>query len=154
MVLFDVNVLLYAFRTDAVDHAKYRAWLTETLHSGAACGVAELALAALIRISTHPRAFTKAASLEDAIQFVEWVRDHPASAMVNPGSRHWQIFTGLCRVAGVRGAMVTDAYYAALAIESGAEWITTDRDYARFPGLRWRHPLDDQRARVSGPEDT
>ena len=36
----------------------------------------------------------------------------------------------------------TDAYHAALAIEHGAEWITTDRDYARFTGLRWRHPLD------------
>ena len=32
---------------------------------------------------------------------------------------------------------------AAPAIESGSEWITTDRDYSRFPGLKWRHPLDD-----------
>jgi len=37
--------------------------------------------------------------------------------------------------------MVADAYLAALAIGSGSEWVTTDRDYARFPGLRWRHPL-------------
>jgi hypothetical protein len=40
------------------------------------------------------------------------------------------------------GALVPDAYFAALAIESGSEWVTADRDYARFPGLRWRHPLD------------
>jgi len=31
---------------------------------------------------------------------------------------------------------VADAYLAALAVESGSEWIITDRDYARFPGLR------------------
>jgi predicted nucleic acid-binding protein len=35
-----------------------------------------------------------------------------------------------------------DAYFAALAIEHGCEWITADRGFARFPGLRWRHPLD------------
>lgn len=143
MVCFDVNVLLYAFRTDAVDHARYKAWLTEALQGGAVCGLSELALAGMIRISTHHRVPTRPASLEEALRFVDWLRDHPNTAIVAPGPRHWNIFTGLCRAAGVRGAMVTDAYYAALAIEIGAEWITTDRDYARFPGLRWRHPLSD-----------
>lgn len=61
---------------------------------------------------------------------------------MSPGERHWEIFTRLCRSARARGNLVPDAYLAALAIESGTEWITTDRDYARFPGLRWRHPLD------------
>lgn len=41
-----------------------------------------------------------------------------------------------------KGNLIPDAYLAALAIESGSEWITTDRDYSRFPGLRWRHPLE------------
>jgi hypothetical protein len=58
-----------------------------------------------------------------------------------PGERHWDIFQRLCREANAKGNLIPDAYLAALAIESGAEWITTDRDYARFPGLRWRHPL-------------
>ena len=61
--------------------------------------------------------------------------------LVGPGNRHWEIFTRLCREAEVKGNLIADAYLAALAIESGSEWITTDRDYARFPGLRWRHPL-------------
>jgi hypothetical protein len=59
-----------------------------------------------------------------------------------PGERHWEIFTRLCRGTDAKGNVVPDAYLAALAIEAGAEWVTTDRDYARFPGLRWRHPLD------------
>ena len=58
-----------------------------------------------------------------------------------PGPRHWEIFIRLCRAARVNGNLVPDAYLAALAIESGSEWITTDRDYSRFPGLRWRHPF-------------
>jgi predicted nucleic acid-binding protein len=60
---------------------------------------------------------------------------------VVPGVRHWEIFDRLCRAAGAKGSLVADAYLAALAIESGSEWITTDRDFSRFPGLRWRHPL-------------
>jgi hypothetical protein len=62
--------------------------------------------------------------------------------VLSPGPRHWQIFTGLCAETGARGNLIPDAYLAALAIETGSEWITTDGDYRRFPGLRLRHPLD------------
>ena len=61
--------------------------------------------------------------------------------IIAPGTRHWEIFERLCVTAGAKGNRVADAYLAALAIESGCEWITGDRDYSRFPGLRWRHPL-------------
>ncbi|PYQ24292.1 MAG: hypothetical protein DMF79_02095 [Acidobacteria bacterium] len=53
----------------------------------------------------------------------------------------WEIFKRFCRDYGIRGSLVADAYFAALAVESGSEWVTTDRDFARFPELRWRHPL-------------
>jgi len=66
----------------------------------------------------------------------------PDAAVLSPGPRHWQIFTGLCAESGARGNLVPDAYLAALAIETGSEWISTDRDYRRFRGLRLRHPLD------------
>jgi len=33
-----------------------------------------------------------------------------------------------------------DAAHAAVAIEHGALWVTLDRDFARFPGLRWAPP--------------
>ena len=58
-----------------------------------------------------------------------------------PAARHWAIYEQLCVAAGAKGNLVSDAFIAALAIESGCELITTDRDFARFPGLRWRHPL-------------
>jgi predicted nucleic acid-binding protein len=79
--------------------------------------------------------------MEDALQFVLALRERPNRVAVTPGPRHWELFSGLCRTAGARGNLVPDAYFAALAIESGSEWITTDRDFSRFPGLRWRHPL-------------
>jgi hypothetical protein len=51
------------------------------------------------------------------------------------------IFRDLCRAANAKGNLIPDAYLAALAIECGGEWVTMDREYARFPGLRWRSPL-------------
>src|SRR3970040_71577 len=66
----------------------------------------------------------------------------PASyAAPPPASRDWAIFRRLCLTAGAKGNLVADAYLAAIAIEAGGEWITLDRDFSRFPGLRWRHPL-------------
>ena len=79
-----------------------------------------------------------------ALGFVEGFRGQPNAIPVAPGPRHWELFAKLCRTASVKGNLVPDAFLAALAIESGSEWISADRDFARFPGLRWRHPLDDR----------
>jgi toxin-antitoxin system PIN domain toxin len=76
-----------------------------------------------------------------ALDFADILRTHPNAVVVQPGPRHWQIFSSLCRAVDAKGNLVPDAYLAALAIETGSEWITTDRDYARFPSLRWRHPF-------------
>jgi hypothetical protein len=142
MILLDVNVLLYAHREDAPDHPRYREWLGSTLASEAAYGISDLVLSGFIRVATHPRVFDPPSPMRGALAFAEAVRDRPNAVPIAPGPRHWPIFLRLCRIAGVKGNLVPDAYCAALAIESGSEWITTDRDYARFPGLRWRHPLE------------
>jgi hypothetical protein len=107
-----------------------------------AFGMAELVLSGFLRIVTHARVFSPPSPLEKALEFAEMLRSQPHCVLVRPGERHWDVFTGLCRRTAVRGNLVADAYLAALAIESGSEWITTDRDYSRFPGLRWRHPLE------------
>jgi toxin-antitoxin system PIN domain toxin len=91
---------------------------------------------------THPRVFDPPDPVDAALAFAAAVRSQPASILVGPGERHWAIFDQLCRAASVRGNLVPDAYLAALAIETGAELVTADRDFSRFPGLRWRHPLD------------
>lgn len=137
-----INVLVYAHRADAHGHARYREWLGETLDADAAFGLSDLVLSGFLRVATHPRIFRDPSPLETALAFAAEIRDRPNCVSVTAGDRHWDIFTRLCRAAGARGSLVPDAYLAALAIEAGAEWVTTDRDYARFPGLRWRHPLD------------
>src|SRR6476620_8350415 len=142
MILLDVNVLVYAHREGALDHTRYARWLEDVATGDAAFGLADLVLSRFIRIVTHPRIFTPPTPLADALAFVEGLRTRPNCVPVAPGTRHWELFTAACRRAGARGNLVPDAYLAALAIESGCEWITTDRGFARFPGLRWRHPLD------------
>lgn len=90
---------------------------------------------------THPRVFSPPTPIERALEFADALRGQPNCVVLAPGPRHWDIFTRLCRAVGAKGNLVPDAYLAALAIETGSEWVTTDRDYSRFPGLRWRHPL-------------
>ncbi len=143
MFLFDVNILVYAHREDAPQHEAYREFLEKLINSEQAYGMADLVLSGFLRIVTHPRIFKPPSDMATALAFARQVRNRPNCVTVSPGPRHWKIFTRLCEKAGVKGNLVPDAYFAALAIESGSEWITTDRDFSRFPGLRWRHPLDD-----------
>jgi len=142
MILPDVNVLVYAFRSDMPRHEDYRTWLESVVDDESAFGISDLVASGFVRVVTHPRAFAHPSLVDKALAFVEALKGQPNSVSILPGTRHWGIFSQLCRAVNAKGNLVPDAYLAALAIESGSEWITADRDYARFPGLRWRHPLD------------
>jgi uncharacterized protein len=111
------------------------------VRSEGAFGISELVLSSFLRVVTNARIFRLPTPLSVALEQAEALRSRPNGVTVSPGARHWRIFADLCRASGAKGAIVADAYFAALAIESGSDWITTDRDYARFTGLRWRHPL-------------
>ncbi|MGA7304507.1 MAG: type II toxin-antitoxin system VapC family toxin [Rhodothermales bacterium] len=141
MILVDVNVLVYAHRADTDRHEEYRAWLEALWAAPSTHAVSEMVLSGCLRIITHHRVFDPPTPLKQALGFVDQVRSRPNAVTVAPGARHWDIFTDLCRKTEAAGNLVPDAYLAALAIESGSELITTDRDFARFPHLRWRHPL-------------
>lgn len=141
MILCDVNVLVYAYRAEAQDHERYADWLRATLESDQAYGVSELVLSGFLRIVTHPRVMRRPAPIASALAFANVLRTRTNAVRLTPGPRHWEIFERLCDAAGAVGNLVPDAFLAALAIEHGAELVTTDRDFARFPGLRWRHPL-------------
>ncbi len=141
MVLPDVNVLVYAHRGDSVDHSDYRDWLEMTINSEAAYGLSDLVLSGFVRVVTHPRVFAAPSSIASARKFAAQLRDRPNCVAIAPGQHHWEIFMRLCDVAGAKGNLVADAYLAAIAIENGCDWISTDRDFSRFSGLKWRHPL-------------
>jgi hypothetical protein len=141
VVLPDVNVLVYAHRQDTPDHAGCLSWLESLVNGNEAFGLSELVLSGFLRVVTHPKVFRVPSSLTDAVTFANQLRTRPNGVPVSPGPRHWEIFCRLCAEADAKGNLVPDAYLAALAIEAGCEWVTTDRDFSRFKGLRWRHPL-------------
>lgn len=141
MVVPDVNVLVNAYREDAIDHDKYEAWLIEVLESDETFGLPDLVLSGVMRVATHPTIWKPPSATADVLVFVDQLREAPNAVPVSPGPRHWSIFVNLCRQPGVRGRLIPDAYFAALAIEYGAEWISDDGDFARFEGLRWRRPF-------------
>jgi len=140
VILADVNVLIYAFRKDMEQHDLSRAWLRGVVDGEEQFGVSPAVLSAVVRITTNSRIFVEPSPLEEAFAFCDSLLRQPHCDIVEPGGRHWAIFRRLCVETGTRGPRVADAWFAALAIEWGCEWITLDRDFARFPGLKWRTP--------------
>jgi toxin-antitoxin system PIN domain toxin len=141
MLIVDVNVLVHAFREDIDEHKKYRTWLESTLLGTEPVGISELVLSGVLRLVTNHRVFRVPTMPVKALAFCEAVRYAPAAVPVRPGPRHWDIFAALCRTVDARGNLVPDAYHAALALEHDATWVSSDRDFAKFPGLRWTLPF-------------
>jgi uncharacterized protein len=140
LTLADVNVLVSAFRRDALGHELCRGWLKRMLLGDSRFGVSLQVLAAVIRITTNVKIFNPPSDLNEAMDFCNSLIEHPRAIIVQPGPLHWQIFSALCNSARAKGNLISDAWFAALAIENSCEWITFDRDFARFAGLRWSLP--------------
>jgi toxin-antitoxin system PIN domain toxin len=138
MLIPDVNVLVAAYRDTAERHAVARSWLESALSGPEPVGVTDTVLAGAVRILTSPRIFRPPTSTPVAMEQMSTVRS--AAQLIRPGRGWWSIFVQLCDQAGARGPLVADAAHAATAIEAGATWVTFDRDFARFPGLRWQTP--------------
>ena len=142
MQLPDINVLIYAHRGDSPEHQKYADWLTNLVQGRGTFAISTFVLSGFLRIVTNPKIFKPATPMQSAIEFCQQLTQHPRAVILLPTTRHWQLLTEICIQAGIEGPLVSDAYLAALAIEHGCELVTTDSDFARFDGLRWKHPLD------------
>lgn len=141
MVLPDINVLIYAHRADAPEHGAFAAWLRRLAIGSAPFALSSWTLGGFLRVVTNPKIFDEPTPPDVAVEFCSRLVRRPRAVMVQPGARHWEILVDLVARTGIRGALVSDAHLAALAIERGCELATTDGDFARFPELRWRHPL-------------
>jgi len=141
MILMDVNVLVYAHREDVKDHKAYRDWLESVVNSNIAYGYSELVLSGFMRVVTHPKVFEKPSSPEVAIAFAQQIRSAGHAVCLAPGRGHWDLFLQCVQSISVTGNDIPDAYHAALALEWDCEWVTTDKGFRRFKGLRVRHPL-------------
>ena len=140
MRVFDVNILVYAFRPDLDHHKLCRGLLDDARARAMPFGLSELALSGFVRVVTSKRIFQQPDASADALQFCAALYASPNARPLRPGARHWPIFTELCSKVQARDKLVADAYHAALALEHGAEWVSTDRDFAKFPDLRWFNP--------------
>ncbi len=142
MFVPDVNVLIYAHRSDSCDdHAAYARWLTDVATGFEPFAISSLALSGLVRIVTNPKIFQRPSTLDEVFSFIDELTGRPNARMIHPGALHLEIFKDLCRRSGAAGKLAADAQHAAVAIEHGCTLITTDSDFDRFPDLRWRHPL-------------
>ena len=141
MILIDANILLYAYDPRAEQHDASRTWLEGRLSGSPLVRFAWLTLWAFLRISTNPRVFERPLSMAEAEGHVSSWLAQPSAGILEPGERHWDTLRGLTQQGQTTGVLVMDAALAAIAIEHGATLCTTDRDFVRFPGLRWTNPL-------------
>ena len=141
MRLVDANLLLYAYDPNAAQHEASRIWLEKALSGSSLVRFAWITLWAFLRIATNPRVFERALSMAEAERHVSSWLAQPSAGILEPGERHLEILRQLTRDGQASGPLVMDAALAAIAIEHGATLCTTDRDFARFPGLTWTNPI-------------
>jgi toxin-antitoxin system PIN domain toxin len=142
MYLADVNIFITAFRPDAEHHRDSLAFLNGQISGSSRYACSDHVLSGFLRVATNRRSFKEAATIGEALAFAEVFRSQQHFVSIAPGSSHWSIFAQLARDVDAKGNIVADAFFAALAIESSCEWVTYDRDYARFKGLRWATPTE------------
>lgn len=138
----DVNVLLSAASSESRHHDEARAALQRSRASVGGLGLLSQVAASFIRLATDPRVSPSPLTTREAVGFVDAVIDAPRARIIEPGPRHWGIFTDLCTSFVARRGDVTDCWLAAALLERDGVWVSFDRGFARFPGLRWIDPSE------------
>ena len=144
MKFIDANLLLLSYDANAALHRRAAKWLETTFSSREHIGIPVLSIAAFLRISTDKRLPRLSMRMADALAAVESWIERPNVKLVHTSDLNWGTTVECIRSANVTGAMVTDAQLAALAIDHGATFYSNDRDFARFPKLRWIDPLSEK----------
>lgn len=141
MIVLDANLLIYAYNSGSVYHAKARAWLEAAFSDVEAVGLPWQAVSAFLRVMTNPRLPTERFTPEQATGIVDLWLAHTNVRVLMPGDGYWPLFRRMVIEGQAPGALISDAEIAALTIEYGGVLHTADRDFTRFPGLRWVNPL-------------
>lgn len=141
MILPDLNLLVYAYNTDAPDHGKARDWWEATLSAPRSVALPWIVSLGFLRLMTNRSVLLDPMSPEVALGHIRSWLDRPQVMVLEPGPRHLDLVQELAETAGKAGDLTTDIHLAALAIEHGAELHTTDSDFKLFPGLRRVDPL-------------
>ena len=142
MIVPDINLLVFAHNADAPLHRPARAWWEALLTRGEPVGLPWVVVLGYIRIMTHPAVLERPLRPAEALADVRRWLARPSVELMSPGPRHLDLLEHMLGTLAVAGNLTTDAHLAALAVEFQAEVHSNDRDFARFPGLRWRDPLE------------
>jgi toxin-antitoxin system PIN domain toxin len=141
VIVVDANLLLYAYGESSPRHKEARAWLENALSGVETVGLPWQTVAAFVRIATDPRVPGYRRSGQEVFGIVnEWL-EQPAVRLLMASERSLPIFQEMVLAGQASGPLVSDAELAALTMEYGGVLHTADRDFARFPGLRWVNPL-------------
>jgi toxin-antitoxin system PIN domain toxin len=141
MILPDINLLIYAYNSDAPGHRRAKAWWEECLSGRRPVGLPWAVLLGYLRLMTSRSVLVDPLSSEAAIGHIRSWLERPQTQILQPGPRHLELLDSLMRDSRAAGSLTTDAHLAALAIEHQAELHSNDTDFSRFPGLRWTNPL-------------
>jgi len=141
MILVDANLLIYAVNQDAPLNRRAKPWLESVLSGHEIVGFPWNVLLAFLRLTTRPGLFRRPLPVDAAFDLVASWLDQKSATVVDPGPRHLAVLRQLLQPLGTGGNLTSDAHLAALAIEHGAELCSSDTDFARFHGLKWRNPL-------------
>ena len=141
MIILDANILLYAYDSSSTLHVRARSWIEHVFSEGEPLGLPWQTVAAFLRVITNPKLRGDCFTVEEAVTIVDQWLAQPNVRLLAPGDRHWSILKPAMVDGQVRGPLITDAQLAALTMEYGGVLHTTDRDFARFPRLRWMNPL-------------
>jgi len=142
MILPDINLLLYAHNEALPQHAAARRWWQGLMTGEHLIGIPWAVSFGFIRLATHPAVFRDPLAPSEAVERVRGWLARPHVQILEPGPRHLSFVEKLFAMTGVAGNLTTDTHLAALAIEHQCELHSNDSDFARFPGLRWRNPLE------------
>lgn len=138
MNLPDVNILVYAHRSELEQHPQCHIWLENMLNGSENFAMSELVLSGFLRLVTNRKIFNTPSPLYEALKFIDIIRENRNCVIVRPDLKHWTIFTELCIAIEAKGNDIPDAYFAALAIESDCRWISMDEGFKRFSNLEWQ----------------
>jgi len=141
MLVPDINILVHTYNSNSPRQALARDWWEKTLGGPRPVGMPWATALGFIRVMTHRAILENPLPVREAIRRVRGWFAHPRVQILTPGEHHADILLRLLEHLGTGGNLTTDAHLAALAIEYQAELVSTDTDFARFPGLRWFNPV-------------
>ena len=144
MILVDANLLLYAADNFSEPYLRAQKWWYSQLSGSESVCLCWPVLNAFLRIGTNPRLQRQPLTLADAIPLVQSWLDQPCVKLIHPTEQHWPIFQQMLRAGNATANLVTDAHLAALAVEHNCVLQSTDRDFARFRGLKWKNPIEEK----------